>query len=164
MPRAAARSGSRSPAPTAASPRPARPRTPALGNPGGAAARQARAATRGRGAHPSVACRVTGCSAQRRPGASRTSPTPCRRPATCRSASPTPARTTRHPTGTVAKARWFGAGLARTTPGCSRTDGEYTAFAAVAAGQFDGDQGPSARAARRQRGRQRHAAARSCTR
>jgi hypothetical protein len=40
------------------------------------------------------------------------------------------------PAGTLAKARWFGAGFPD-YPWLFGTDGEYTAFAAVAAGQFD---------------------------
>ena len=40
------------------------------------------------------------------------------------------------PAGSLAKARWFGAGFPD-YPWLFGTDGEYTAFAAVAAGQFD---------------------------
>ncbi|MFL6124073.1 hypothetical protein [Actinophytocola sp.] len=40
------------------------------------------------------------------------------------------------PVGTVSQARWFGAGFPD-YPWLFGTDGEYTAFAAVAAGQFD---------------------------
>ena len=51
------------------------------------------------------------------------------------------------PLGTVAHARWFGAGYPD-YPWIFATDGEYTNFAAVALGQFDDRQGPPARAAR----------------
>ena len=86
-------------------------------------------------AHPGHPARRPAAPAQRRRGASRTSPSPCRRPATCRSGSPTPARTTPRPVGTVAKARWIGAGWPD-YPWLFATDGEYTGFAAVASGQF----------------------------
>ena len=113
--------------------------------------------------HRGSRCPATRCCSAASPGASRTSPSPCRRPATCRSGSPTPARSTpprrarsRRPAGSVP--------AGRTTRGCSRTDGEYTGFAAVASRSVRGDRGPPAGAARRQRGRQRRPAARSCTR
>ena len=106
-------------------------------------------------AHPGRAARRPAARSAASPGASRTSPSPCRRPATSRSASPTPARTTRRPQGTVAKARWIGAGWPD-YPWLFATDGEYTGFAAVAARPVRRDQGPPARAARRQRGGQRH--------
>ncbi len=68
------------------------------------------------------------------------------------------------PVGTVERsARWFGAGFPD-YPWMFATDGEYTAFAAVAAGQFDTAKAAPAGAARHQRARQRRAAARSCTR
>jgi hypothetical protein len=52
------------------------------------------------------------------------------------------------PEGTVGRARWVGAGFPD-YPWMFATDGEYTAFASVAMGQFRADQGPPDRAARR---------------
>ena len=52
--------------------------------------------------------------------------------------------------GTVAQARWIGAGLPD-YPWIFATDAEYTAFASVTVGPVRGDQGPHARAARRRR-------------
>ena len=54
------------------------------------------------------------------------------------------------PVGTVDTARWFGAGFPD-YPWLFATDGEYTAYAAVAAGQFDTVKAAPARTARRQR-------------
>ncbi len=79
---------------------------------------------------------MTGCCSRASSGASRTSPTRSRRRTTCRSATSTKARSTRHPSGTVDVARWFGAGFPD-YPWLFATDGEYTSYAAVAAGQFD---------------------------
>ena len=59
--------------------------------------------------------------------------------------------------------RWLGAGWPDYT-WLFGTDGEYTAYAAVAAGQFGADQGPPAGPARRVGADQRPTAARSCTR
>ncbi len=68
---------------------------------------------------PACPCRGTGCSSAASPGASRTSPTRCRSPATSRSGSPTPARSTR-----PRRAPWprhaGSARAGRTIPGCSR--------------------------------------------
>ena len=52
------------------------------------------------------------------------------------------------PAGTVPRARWVGAGFPD-YPWLFATDGEYTAFASVAMGQFEADQGPPRRAPRR---------------
>ncbi len=71
-----------------------------------------------------------------------------------RCGSPTPARTTPRRPAPSTRSRWIGAGWPD-YPWLFATDGEYTAFAAVAAGQFERDRGPPARAPRRQRGRQR---------
>ena len=91
-----------------------------------AARRAARAST----------CPATAASRTRSTGASRTSPTSRRPRATCRSASSTRARPTRAPIGTVARATFIGAGYPD-YPWLFATDGEYTAFAAVALGQFE---------------------------
>ena len=67
---------------------------------------------------------------------------------------PTPARPTRRPSGTVAKARWFGAGFPD-YPWLFATDGEYTSFAARQQRPVRHRQGAPARAAGRQPGGQR---------
>ena len=85
--------------------------------------------------HRGVAPRATGCCRTPSSGASRTSPISPSRPPTCRSAGPTRARSTRPSLGTVAHAKWFGAGFPD-YPWIFATDGEYTAFPAVAVGQF----------------------------
>ena len=108
-------------------------------------------------------CPATGCWSRASSGASRTSPTPCRRRTTCscgpsRRASEYPA-----PSARSTKARWIGAGWPD-YPWLFGTDGEYTAFAGRRDGPVRRHQGPPARAARRQRHRQRATAARSCTR
>ena len=58
-------------------------------------------------------CPATSCCRTRSTGASRTWPTSRRPPRTCRSAGPTRASSSRPPLGTVAHARWFGAGYPR---------------------------------------------------
>ena len=112
---------------------------------------------------PGSACPATGCSSAASSGASRTSPSRCRSRATCRCGSPTPARTTRRRWARWRRRAGIGAGFPD-YPWLFATDGEYTGFAAVTSGQFDTDQGPPARAARREPRRQRPAAARWCTR
>ena len=84
----------------------------------------------------SSSCRAIRCSRAASTGASRTSPTRCRRRATSRSARSTRARTTRPPKGTLDRARFVGAGFPD-YPWLFATDGEFTAFASVALGQFE---------------------------
>ena len=93
------------------------------------------------------------CSAASR-GASRTSPSRCRSRATSRCGPPTPARTTPRPSARSPRPAGIGAGFPD-YPWLFATDGEYTSFAAVSSGQFATIKAPPARAARRQRGRQR---------
>ena len=84
----------------------------------------------------SSTCPATGCSSAASSGASRTSPTPCRRRATSSCARSTRARTTRRRRRTMARARFVGAGFPD-YPWLFATDGEFTAFASVALGQFE---------------------------
>ncbi len=77
---------------------------------------------------------VTRCWSAAWPGASRTSPTRCRRPATCSAPGERGQGVPTAP-GHSAKARWLGAGWPD-YPWLFATDGEYTAFASVATGQF----------------------------
>ena len=137
-------------------PRRSAAQAPALADPAAllrATVARGRAAAR---AHAGRACPATGCSQRASRGASRTSPSPCRRPATSQVRITNAGKKYPAPDGQRSPRPAGSAPAGRTTRGCSRTDGEYTGFAAVAAGQFDGDQGPPARAARRQPGRQRH--------
>ena len=69
-------------------------------------------------------------------GASRTSSTSPSAPTTCRSATSTRARTTRRRPAPCAHVGFIGAGYPD-YPWIFATDAEYTAFAAVAAGQFE---------------------------
>ena len=98
---------------------------------------EAKIADRERGAITrSSRCRATRASSRRSTGASRTSSTSRGSPRTCRSAGSTRAGSTHSRTGTLARARWVGAGFPD-YPWMFATDGEYTAFASVAVGQFE---------------------------
>ena len=142
------RSGSPSPARTTASrdgPRRARHRA---ARPGRALATQGRpraAAAR----TPWSTCPATGCCSRASSGASRTSPTPSRRPATCSCAPPTRASRTRRQghggQGPVARR-----GLARTTRGSSPPTAS-TPRSRRSPPASSTRQGPPAGAARRQR-------------
>ena len=91
------------------------------------------------GARPATrrsTCRATGCCSRASTGASRTSPTPCRKPHDMKLRDVDEGKAYPAPSGTLDKARWLGAGFPD-YPWMFGTDGEYTAFAAVAAGQFD---------------------------
>ena len=70
---------------------------------------------------------------------------------------------TRAVEGRLPTARWLGAGWPD-YPWIFGTDGEYTAFASVAMGQFDDIKAHLRTLARRQRDHQRRSPARSCTR
>ena len=129
-------SGSRSPAPTAASPPRASELAAALARPGRAARGQDRRARRARRALEASTSPATASCRRRSTGASRTSPTSRRPRRTCRSASSTRARRTRAPVDNVKRATFIGAGYPD-YPWLFATDGEYTAFAAVALGQFE---------------------------
>ena len=80
---------------------------------------------------------ATACCSAASTGASRTSPTSRSRRATCRSAASNQGKDESGPVlGTVKSATFFGAGYPD-YPWLFATDGEYTAFAAVAVGQFE---------------------------
>ena len=141
------RCGSPSPAPTAASRRAQasslrRSRTRTRSSRAKTAERDELAArSRRRPARATASCR------RRSTGASRTSPTSRRPRPTCGSASSTRARRTRRRSATSSRVTFIGAGYPD-YPWLFATDGEYTAFAAVALGQFEADQGAPERAAR----------------
>ena len=82
-----------------------------------------------------LAARATRLWSTRSPGASRTLPTSRRAPRTCRSAGPTRASSSQPRWAQWPNATWIGAGFPD-YPWLFGTDAEYTAFAAVAVGQF----------------------------
>ena len=101
--------------------------------------RAAREAPRARGAaapHAARPARRSAARARASTGASRTSPTRCRRRATSRSARSTRARDYPPAKGKLDRARFVGAGFPD-YPWLFATDGEFTAFASVALGQFE---------------------------
>ena len=108
--------------------RAARPRPPARAE--GRVARGARRSAR------SSTCPATASCRRRSTGASRTSPTSPRPRPTCGSASSTRASSTRRRSPRCASATFVGAGYPD-YPWMFATDGEYTAFASVAVGQFE---------------------------
>ena len=81
-------------------------------------------------------CPATRCCSRRSTGASRTSPTSPRPPPNLQIRWTNQGEQFPAPLGTVAHARWFGAGFPD-YPWIFATDGEYTAFAALALGQFE---------------------------
>ncbi len=128
--------------PRCGSPWPARTRAwrlPAQSSPRRWPTRKKRWRTRSRPARrsprtPRSTCPATRCSSRASRGASRTSRTPCRRCTTCSCAGGGGQRVP-SPEGTLEEARWLGAGWPD-YPWLFGTDGEYTAFASVAMGQF----------------------------
>ena len=84
---------------------------------------------------PGSTCPATRCWRTASRGASRTLPTRCRRRTTCSCGRSRKAARIPPPAGTLDKARWLGAGWPD-YPWLFGTDGEYTAFASVATGQF----------------------------
>ena len=107
----------------------------ALTNPAAALARKSTRAASWRAGRKLVAARRPAARRTRSSGASRTSPTSRRSRRTSRSAGPTRARSGR-PRAPWPRCRWIGAGFPD-YPWLFATDGEYTAFASVALGQFE---------------------------
>ena len=123
--------------------RPGRRAAPPRSPPAATLARQTQLVAAGR---PAAAARAS-------TGASRTSPTSRRRADDLQIRWTNQGKQFPRAAGHRAeRARWFGAGFPD-YPWMFATDGEYTAFAAVALGQFERDRGPPARAARRLRHR-----------
>ena len=92
----------------------------------------------------SSTCPATRSSPRASTGASRTSPTRSRRRRGLQVRETNAGTRYPPPVGTVDHARWIAAGFPD-YPWLFSTDGEYTAFASVALGQFDADRGPPAR-------------------
>ena len=109
--------------------------TAALADPAAALASKRPRASAGRRTRSSR-CPPTSASRRASTGASRTCSTSPSAPTTSRSATSTRARTIRPPLGTVAHVGFIGAGYPD-YPWMFATDAEYTAFASVAAGQFE---------------------------
>ena len=129
-------SGSRWPARTRVPRRPAASSRPRSTNPGAQLAAKIAERERWGRLHRSSRCPATRVSRRPSTGASRTSSISPASPRTCRSAGRTRARQFPPPEGSVARARWVGAGFPD-YPWMFATDGEYTAFASVAVGQFE---------------------------
>ena len=119
-------------------PRPRRPKelAAALKDPDAQLAAKVAARDRARRAARASTCPATASCRRRSSGASRTSPTSPRPRRTCSSASSTRARRTPRRSTTLERATFIGAGYPD-YPWLFATDGEYTAFAAVALGQFE---------------------------